>query len=499
MTVMKRRWTEWEDLYLQKNWPDKSDEEIAKDLGRSLGSVLNRRYQIGITVNPEDWSAEEDTYILEHWNDQTDVEMAAALKRTPHAIYKRGVSLGLIKRKSAVKGHRTWKAEEISYLSDNWGMVSVKSICKKLNRTEAAVLSKCQKLGLGAFLQNGDYVTLNQLLVAVTGTKAAYSYKQISWVENRGMPIHYRLIKEKRVKVVYLDEFWKWAEQNRSFLDFSKMEPLALGAEPKWVAEQRKKDYQAFSFQRKDPWTSDEDGRLKYLLKQHKYGYAELSEMLRRSAGAIQRRCTDLGIKERPVKADNHSEGSKWSDDDFRILADGIRRGESYTQIGRQLGKSEKAIRGKVYFVYLTENADKVRAMIGDKPWGYGAPVPTVKQAVHLSRTRAATKAELERLVGVLYRRTLDLKKDDYDRYFQRAMCVNWNELDSCCIAGCEDCDSCADYIRIQPQYCVRCGATFYEREENRICARCRTARKKQAQRKWSCLYSQNNRKGTTQ
>ena len=30
-----------------------------------------------------------------------------------------------------------------------------------------------------------------------------------------------------------------------------------------------------------------------------------------------------------------------------------------------------------------------------------------------------------------------------------------------------------------------RCGGTFYERKENRFCAACRTARKKQAQRHW--------------
>lgn len=78
------------------------------------------------------------------------------------------------------------------------------------------------------------------------------------------------------------------------------------------------------------------------------------------------------------------------------MLADGIRKGNSYTAIGKALGKSEKAVRGKVYFVYLTENQDKVRAMLKDKPWGYGAPDPTVKQAVHLSRTRTETVQTLE-------------------------------------------------------------------------------------------------------
>ncbi len=485
---MKKPWADWEDEYLRKSWPDKSDEQIAKDLGRSATAVQVRRYHTGIKVDPADWSAEEDAYILEHWKEQTNAEIAAALNRTPHAVYKRGVSLGLQKRKPNVKGWRAWKPEDLNYLRENWGRASIGYLCKKLDRTEGAVLNKVQRLGLGRFLDSGEYVTLNQLMEAVTGSKE-HSYQMKSWVENRGMPIHHRLVKEHRVRVIYIDEFWKWAKKNRSFIDFSKMEPLALGAEPAWVAEQRKKDYQAFSLQRKDPWTSEEDIRLVYLLKQHKFGYAELSEVLRRSAGAIQRRCTDLGIKERPVKADNHSKEAMWTDDDFRILADGIRHGDSYMQIGRLLGKSEKAIRGKVYFVYLTESADKVRAMMGNHPWGYGAPVPTVKQAVCLSRTRTETRDMLERLAGVLYRRTLELKKMDYDRFFQRAVCVNWSELDSCCAAGCEDCDSCTEFIRIRPQYCVRCGGTFFERAENRVCAPCRAARKRQAFRKYQHLY----------
>jgi hypothetical protein len=157
-------------------------------------------------------------------------------------------------------------------------------------------------------------------------------------------------------------------------------------------------------------------------------------------------------------------------------------------QIGKFLGKSEKAIRAKVYFVYLTENADKVRALMGDGPWGHGAPDPTVRQAVCLSRTRTATKAMLEQLAGVLYRRTVELKKSDYDNYFQRAVCANWNELHSRCEAGCEDCDACDAFVRIRPQYCVRCGGTFYERAENRVCAPCRTARRRQAYKKYRHL-----------
>lgn len=478
--MSNRAWSEQELQHLRTSWPDKSDQEIGKDLKRSAWAVQTMRYKLGIHIDPADWTPEEDAYILEHWKDQTDDQTAAALNRTPHAVYKRGVSMGLIRRKPGEKGHRPWTPEEEEYLQESWGSVSIQTMCSTLNRSKAAIITRSQKLGLGSFILSGDYITLNQLLVACTGTKAAYSYKTTSWVKNRGLPVHTRLIREKRVKVVYLEEFWPWAEKNRSFLDFSKMEPLILGEEPEWVAEQRRKDYQAYAHQRKDPWTAYEDIQLARLLKEHKYGYAELSDKLHRSAGAIQRRINDLGLKERPIKADNHSKDSVWTDEDFQALADGIRRGDSYTKIGKAVGRSEKAVRGKVYFVYLTENADKIRAMMGDGPWGAGAPVPTVKQGVVLSRCRTQTKKDLSSLCGLL---RYHLNKLGYEPYWQRHMCMNWDDLDGC-TAGCTDCDDCTEFRRIPPQYCARCGATFYERQENRFCAKCRKARKAQAFRR---------------
>jgi hypothetical protein len=382
--------------------------------------------------------------------------------------------------------NRNWTAEEEQYLRENWGKITVPGIAKALGRTTTAVKVRVARLGLGPYLEGGDYVSFNQLLIAMYGTNAGGGYKLKSWVENRGFPIHNKRRDKSVIRVVYLDEFWEWAEKNRSFLDFSKMEPLALGAEPEWVAGQRAKDYRAFSVQRKDPWTPDEDSRLIMLLKQHKYGYAELSEMLRRSDGAIQRRCNDLGLKERPVRADNHSKDSVWTDADFQALADGIRRGDSYAEIGKTVGRSEKAIRGKVYFVYLTENADMIRMMMGDGPWGHGAPEPTVKQAVNLSRCRTTVRKDLSALVTILRYRMNEL---GYDPYWQRFMCMNWDDIAGCS-AGCSDCDSCTEFRRIKPQYCARCGGTFYERAENRFCKSCRTARKRAAQRKYARLHA---------
>lgn len=340
---------------------------------------------------------------------------------------------------------RTWTKAEEAYLSEYWGVKSRTAIAAHLGRTENAINIRVCRLGLGAFLKSGDYVTLNQVYIALRGRNVS-NYQKKSWEENRGLPVHIKRISEKRVRVVYLDEFWRWAEDNRSFLDFSKMEPYILGEEPEWVAEQRKKDFYACSLQKKTPWTPTEDELLKRLLSQQKYGYAELSKKLNRTAGAIQRRCRDLGLMDRPVKADNHGVSSVWTDAMYATVAEGIRNGDSYSLIGEKIGKSEKAVRGKVYYMYLTEDADKVRKMIGDGKWGDGAPEPKVYQGVTLSRTRQGVRKDLSRFAGLLKYRMNEL---GYEPYWQRFMCMKWDDFKGCS-AGCDNCDECIEFERIR-------------------------------------------------
>lgn len=300
---------------------------------------------------------------------------------------------------------RPWTEAEDIYLMERWGNVSIPSIAKALNRTTGAVRLRATSMNMGPMLMGGDYVTLSQLIKTVTGSQDfAYGYKMQSWVERRGLPVHRKKVINCSFRVVYLKEFWRWAEANRSFLDFSRMEPLALGEEPEWVNEQRKKDFGSIPLQRKNRWTPEDDSRLIMLLKQHRYGYAELSEIMNRSVGSILKRCSDLGLKERPVRVPSNGSTSYWTDEYFAILADGIRAGDSYTAIGRKIGKSEKAVRGKVYTTYCTESADKVRAMMGNGPFGNGAPVPTVAQGIHLSGRKRQVKKELKKLCEILRR-----------------------------------------------------------------------------------------------
>ena len=375
---------------------------------------------------------------------------------------------------------KKWTPEEKQYLQDNWGTVSIKSMATHLNRSINAVIVMKEKLGLGAFLDNGEYITFNQLLLALNITGGT-GYRMKSWINNRNFPVKHITVNNCKFKVIYLEDFWKWSEKNRTLIDWSMVERNILGKEPDWVKKQREADYLKNLKVKTTPWSKAEDEKLKYLLKQFRYSYRDLSKQLHRTEGAIQRRINDLGLKERPLKADNHT---KWTDEEYVKLGEMIKQRLSYELMSDELGKSSKAIRGRVYDMYLTENIDKVAAMIGNGRWGDGRPERKITSRLLNAAEKEQVKDNLTKLAGML--KVLICKHYNDSDYWQRELCMNW---DDGCTAGEINCDACTSFIRIRPQYCRRCGVTVIARKKTDMCDRCKVARKKQYQRKWIALH----------
>ena len=237
-----------------------------------------------------------------------------------------------------------WTKNEEIYLEDYWGTKSIKSLAKKLGRTEEAIIQKARKLGCGAFQEAGDYITSNQIFLAIYGYSDGHLRQKL--VHKYKMPVRTKIINTRRVKVINIDDFWEWAEENKSVLDFSNMEPLCLGKEPEWVAAKRRSDKERkWKLQKNwnEPWSAYNDNRLRMMLKEQKYTYTQISEKLKRSEGAVKRRIMELGIKERPVK----NQARKWTEEETAALIDMIDAGLTWETIAEKLGRGTMAVRGK--------------------------------------------------------------------------------------------------------------------------------------------------------
>lgn len=256
---------------------------------------------------------------------------------------------------------KRWTILEEAYLIENWGTHSLKSISEFLNRSEYSVLNKINKLKLGAFLENGDYITLNTLFKAL-GNTGGNGYKMTSWVKNRGLPIRKKRVRNCLFSVIRLEDFWKWAENNLDILDLTKLEPLALGKEPEWVAAKRNADRIRNDARTLRKWTPVEDQRLEYLLSKREYTTDEIAAELQRSEGAVVRRISTLGLKIKPKRNDPHT---PWTTKELDLLEWLISEGATYQMLSLNIPRhSEKAIRGIAFRQWGTESLDKVRKIL---------------------------------------------------------------------------------------------------------------------------------------
>lgn len=259
---------------------------------------------------------------------------------------------------------KRWTTGDVNYLIDSWGTYSIDTICKKLGRSKCAVRNKVKKLGLGPFLQNGDYITFRQVVDAL-GYNGTSGKLVKSWIENRKFPVRNKKVGRRLVRVVILEEFWRWAEKNQSFLDFSKFEPMTLGVEPNWVKKKREYDIKNKTITQKKLWTQKEDEYLIFLLNQYKYSYKDISQKMNRSEGAINRRIIDLKLKQRPIKADNYT---PWTEEEKVLVKKMILEGASYELISRKLNnRGSLCVKSLIARMYKTEALDKVRNKINSE------------------------------------------------------------------------------------------------------------------------------------
>lgn len=255
-----------------------------------------------------------------------------------------------------------WTQEDLEYLCENWGCSSAANMQQRLQRSWKAITDKAYRLHLGPYLMSGDYVTANQLYIALRGysgnsTRALSTYKWVQRISKRGMPFHKKKMNNKSVTVIDLDDFWKFAEERRDLFDFSLLEPLALGKEPDWVQEQRMLDKDGKKKLKR--WTQDEKQQLKDMAG--KYDIAEISERLGRTESAIRNMSVNMGLWE--IYSKTHAR-CKLKPEDIELLEQYLIERQTVAAIAQIIGVPGQALRAYCYRHYGSSNTVKARAFI---------------------------------------------------------------------------------------------------------------------------------------
>lgn len=234
---------------------------------------------------------------------------------------------------------RRWTEEEIDYLFEEYGKRSLQIITKNLSRSEASVTSMAGRLGL-QLKTNQSWFTLSEFCEVTKIARGTVQY----WINHYYFPA--KRIQNISSKYVRVDpgKFWKWAAENKQLIQWSEFPKHALGDEPKWVKEVRKASVNKVNKRR--PWTKWEIDELRYLLKQNRYTYPELSERLNRSQGAIKRKIYDLDLPW-PIYI-NRGAAMPYTEKDIETAVSLYQKGYPLKEIAKFLGRTEMGLRGKI-------------------------------------------------------------------------------------------------------------------------------------------------------
>lgn len=188
--------------------------------------------------------------------------------------------------------NRNWTESELDYLKEHWGTQTPDSIAKQLGRTTTAIIVKSKVLGLGSFLDNGEY--LNAYRITQLMGVDSHVVKR-TWVK------HGLNLKKKRIRgniqqeVITLEDFMVWLKEHQKLWDSRKVPEYGLGTEPAWLKEKRRLDALLPARSRGTKYTPAEDNKLVMLCRLGKT-QSEIGQALGRTEASVNARIQKLDI-----------------------------------------------------------------------------------------------------------------------------------------------------------------------------------------------------------
>ncbi|MED3865072.1 helix-turn-helix domain-containing protein [Priestia megaterium] len=251
MSKNQKLWTKEEGLFLKKQYGQMTFQRIGEHLNRSKESVNKRIIRLNLR-NEENclhkkWTTEQDTFLKENIDIMNNREIGTHLGKSPSSVATRIKILKLTRRETL----RRWTEQEDEYLINYYGSKSLECISRRLQRSMAALESRLNRLGVYGVRTYTGNITVYELAKCLK-VDVHTIYK---WIQKKELPHKVTRAKTRKFVGIEVSAFWKWAEQNKNLLNFSKIPTNTLVPEPDWVKEQRTYDYYNRPKYEKKQWT----------------------------------------------------------------------------------------------------------------------------------------------------------------------------------------------------------------------------------------------------
>lgn len=178
---------------------------------------------------------------------------------------------------------KEWTEYEVQYMERRYLLQPVEKTAKSLNRSVSSVKHKAAKMGLNHYTDSFNGRTIARCF------NVEFSVVK-RWIEKFDLPCKKVVCSNQTRFLIDVETFWKWAENNKDIINWSKYNKESMLPEPNWLKEEIENYKNPKSRSR---FTQQEIITIKGML--HKgLRYKEIAEHMGRSYYSINHLCRKI-------------------------------------------------------------------------------------------------------------------------------------------------------------------------------------------------------------
>ena len=333
-------WKKWKVKFLRENINILSLSQIQKELEVNYYQIMDKLDELGIEYDNNYWSEEEINILTELSSKVYIRELTKILNRTEGAIISKANKMGL----DYITLKKVYTEEELQYIKDNWGIIPVTDMARNLGTSRIMIQAQADKMNLPK-LGNNPYKKW-------TDAELSKLNKLVSKKSITELAIYFNTTNDAIITVahrngIYLnDDKIHWTEEDNAVLrelaktlDLSEI-AIKMNRSTSAVRLQAERQNIKIMPNKKfieSVWTEENNKELQMLVSEGK-SLLEICSLMNKKDATVLKKARELNLD---IKKEEQRE---WSEDEIVRLRE-LYKTKKISELVKELNRTSSSIK----------------------------------------------------------------------------------------------------------------------------------------------------------
>ena len=333
-------WKKWKVKFLRENINILSLSQIQKELEVNYYQIMDKLDELGIEYDNNYWSEEEINILIELSSKVYIRELAKILNRTEGAIISKANKMGL----DYITLKKVYRDEELQYIKDNWGIIPVTDMARNLGVSRIMIQAQADKMNLPKLGNNPYRKWTEEELIKL---RRLASKKSITELARYFNTTNDAIITVAYRNGIYLnDDKIHWTNEDNEIL-----RELAKTLDPSEIALKMNRTTSAIRLQAErqnikiipnkkfveSVWTEENNNELQMLVGEGK-SLLEICSLMNKKDATVLKKARELNLD---IKKEEQRE---WSEEEIVRLRE-LSKTKKISELVRELNRTSSSIK----------------------------------------------------------------------------------------------------------------------------------------------------------